>query len=91
MGSHAGTKVSEIIWDDGIIKKLWAKHGIEWWEVEEAVLDDENTEFRWHSSRRHGRRLLVRGHTHGGRPIFAVLEPVDPRRGVWRCRTAWEI
>lgn len=84
------TRISQLQWDDAIIVKLWEEHHVEWWEVEEVVLDDEEAKFRWHTSRKHGSRLLVRGKSAGGRRLFVVLAPVDPENGVWRCRTAWE-
>lgn len=90
MGQGNRTKVQQIEWDDHVIAKIWRKHRLESWEVEEATLDDERAEFRWNTSRRHGRRLLVRGRTHRGRALFIVLSPVDRSKGIWRCRTAWE-
>ncbi len=59
-------------------------------EVEEVVLEDERAEWRWGRSRRHGRRLLVRGCTAGGRRLLVILRPVDPEGGLWKCASAWE-
>lgn len=83
-------RVRELLWDDDAIAKLWRKHRVEWWEVEEVVFDDDEARFRWHQDRQHGRRLLVRGRTHGGRRLLVILHPVVPEVGLWRCRTAWE-
>jgi hypothetical protein len=83
-------RLDSLLWDDATIDKLWRKHRVEWWEVEEAIFDDEEARFRWHEDRRHGRRLLVRGRTSGGRRLLVVLHPVEAEAGVWRCRTAWE-
>lgn len=57
--------VLELVWDEEVVDKLWRKHRVETWEVEEVVFDDEGAEFRWSCSRQHGRRLLVRGRTAG--------------------------
>ncbi len=83
------TKLASLIWDDDTVDKLWRKHRVEFWEVEEVVLDDEHAKFRWHRSKRHGRRLLVCGRTAGGRRLLVVLEPADAKSGTWQCRTAW--
>jgi uncharacterized DUF497 family protein len=82
-------KVWELIWDDDLEEKLWRKHRVEAWEVEEVVFDDEEAEFRWSFSRRHGKRLLIRGRTVGGRRLLVILRPIDLERGVWRCASAW--
>jgi len=78
------------VWDDKTVDKLWRKHRVEPREVEEVVFDDEGAEFRWDRRREHGRRLLVRGRTAGGRRLLVILRPVDPEGGVWRCASAWD-
>jgi uncharacterized DUF497 family protein len=83
-------RILEIIWDEDVIQKLWRKHRVVPREVEQVVFEDDGASFRWHRSRRHGRRLLVRGRTAGGRRLLVILRPVDPERGVWRCASAWD-
>ena len=81
--------ISELRWDGATQEKLWKKHHVLGREVGDVVFDDPGAEFRWHEDRRHGRRLLVRGRTRGGRRTV-ILDPIDLDEGVWRCRTAWE-
>ena len=82
--------VDELRWDEETLEKLWRKHRVMAREVGDVVRHDPGAEFRWHEQRRHGRRLLVRGRTRGGRRLLVILDPVDLDEGVWRCRTAWE-
>ncbi len=82
--------VYELWWDEETLEKLWRKHRVMAQEVGDVVCHDPGAEFRWHEHRRHGRRLLVRGRTRGGRRLLVILDPVDLGEGVWRCRTAWE-
>ncbi len=83
-------RVSEVLWDDETIWKLWKEHHVEWWEVEEVLFDDAGADARWHASEKHGTRLLVRGETRGGRRLFVALRPVDPENSIYRCATAFE-
>lgn len=68
----------ELAWDDEVVEKLWRKHRVGVHEVEEVALEGDRAEFRWSRSRRHGRRLLVRGRTAAGRRLRVILRPVDP-------------
>ena len=77
-------------WDDATQEKLWKKHRVLSGEVGDVVLRDSKAEFRWHEDRQHGRRLLVRGRTRGGRRLIVILDPIDQDEGIWRCRTVWE-
>lgn len=81
-------RVSELIWDDDIVEKLWRKHRVLPREVLQVVFDDDEAEFRWTRDRRHGWRLLVRGRTAGGRRLLVILRPVDREGGLWRCVSA---
>ena len=83
-------RILELIWDEDVIEKLWRKHRVVPREVREVVFEDDGASFRWHRSRRHGRRLLVRGRTAGGRRLLIILRPVDLEGGVWRCASAWD-
>lgn len=82
--------VQELLWDDDqVIDKLWKKHRVDPWEIEDVVFDDLDAEFWWASDRRHGRRLMVMGRTRAGRKLFVILRPTH-RRGLWRARSAWD-
>lgn len=83
-------RVYELWWNEETIEKLWAKHRVEPWEVEDVVFDDPDAEFWWAADRKHGKRLMVVGQTRGGRRLRVVLNPVSRRQGTWRPRTAWE-
>jgi len=85
----ARTLVYEIVWDDEVIEKLWRKHHVESWEVEEVVFDDEFAEFRWARDPAYGERLLVRGETHSNRSLFVALDPIR-QRGIYLCRIAFD-
>ncbi len=76
-------------WSDRIIVKLW-KHNIEWWEVEEAVIDDPASEIRKVKDAMHGERWLAKGRTASGRKLRIYLNPCRNRPGMWFCITAWE-
>jgi hypothetical protein len=82
--------VYELRWDEEILEKLWRKHRVLAREVADVALRDPEANFRWHEDRWHGRRLLVRGRTRGGRRLLVILDPLDLEDGIWRCRTAWE-
>ena len=81
-----------LVWDDGLINKLKREHGLEFWEVEEAVIWDPNKEARWVRGKKHGRRLCVMGVSEShNKLILAFLDPVNRAEGIWRVRTAWEV
>lgn len=82
--------VSELVWDDEVVEKLWRKRRVLPREVREVVFDDEAARFAWSRSRRHGWRLLVRGRTAGGRRLLVILRPVDREGGLWKCVSAWD-
>ena len=83
-------RIDLVFYSEQVLDKLWRKHDLEQWEVEEA-LDDPSAEPRWDTDPRHGRRLIVRAHTKGGRELFIVLVPIEASAGLWRCVTAFEI
>lgn len=67
-------------------QKIQSKHGVTPAEVREAC--QQYTRAGWHDDPEHGRRLLLVGVTSAGRVLKVILQPVYPRDGVWRLRTA---
>jgi len=84
--------ISALVWDDRSISKLKSEHGLEFWEVEEAVVWNPDMEARWVQDKKHGKRLYVMGvsESHNKR-ILAFLDPVNREEGIWKVRTAWEV
>ena len=80
--------IGEISCSDATGDKLIAKHGVTIDEVREAVCWGAADEARWHDHPEHGRRLVVKGSTYGGRLLIVVLAPVDRVDGRWECKTA---
>lgn len=83
-------RIRELVWTDETVQKLWDKHRVEVWEVEDVVFRDESAEDHWSRSRRHGRRLFVHGRTRGGRRLLVILRPINQSKGIWRCASAWD-
>lgn len=65
-------------WDERNEEHI-ARHGVRWWEVEEAV-------FGYSYRYKHRGRLMVLGQTEGGRHLAVVLE--DLGQGLWLPITA---
>lgn len=64
-------RIDELLWDDDyVVEKLWKKHRVDTWEVEDVALDDPDVEFWWASDRKHGSRLMGIGVTRGGRRLL---------------------
>ncbi|MBU1672764.1 MAG: hypothetical protein KKF41_05505 [Actinobacteria bacterium] len=81
-----------IEWDDEHINKLKRDHGLEVYDVDEAIVRDPDRRAKWVSSQKHGRRLMVTGYSEcHGKAIIAFLDPVNEREGIRRIRTAWEV
>lgn len=70
----------------GINAKINSKHGVSADEVREVCYG--RREDRWHTHRKHGRRLLVVGNTRSGRTLKIILHPIDRQQGRWRLKTA---
>ena len=58
---------TEIEWSEAIADKLWSKHRVELWEVEEALRDAPDLR------RGPGEIHYVRGRTQAGRYLFIVV------------------
>ena len=83
--------IYELIWTDKAITKV-ASHGLTINDVKEAIVLDPGKKAVMVEDDEHGRRLEVRGTSEGNKKdIIAYLDPVKPRDGVWRIRTAWSI
>ena len=70
-----------------VAAKIREKHGVEPYEVREAVVLTV-VSARWHLDPERGWRLLVIGSTYVGRSLNVVLYPVDIADGRWRLATA---
>ena len=81
-----GVYIGWISISPAVAEKIQTKHGITPDEVREAC--SGHTVAKWEVHPEHGRRLLVIGTTGGGRTLKVVLQPIDPRDGTWRLRTA---
>jgi hypothetical protein len=75
---------------EDVLDKLWEKHELEQWEVEEAIFDDPAAAPVWDDDPVHGRRVILYGKTAGGRSLFVALKPLDLDVGWWKCKTAYE-
>ena len=66
-------KIANLIWLEPIVEKIESKHGVETWEVEEALLG--NPEFRrGPKGRRVGENVYYAfGRTAAGRYLFVVF------------------
>ncbi|WP_134797005.1 hypothetical protein [Mycobacterium avium] len=74
---------------DWVNKKINAKKpGITADEVWDVCYEPRRHNARWHDHPVHGRRLIVRGRTPGGRSLRIILHPVDVELGKWRLKTA---
>ncbi len=71
-------------------RKIWEKHHVDAWEVEDVVFDDPEAEAWWASDRKHGRRLMIVGRTRGARRLLVILQPVNRRQGIWSLRSSWD-
>ena len=83
-------RIVEILIPPEVEEKLWSKHGITQWDVQQAVFHPES-EARWDLDDEHGGRVVVRGWTAETQPrlVFIALRPLDLDRGIWACITAF--
>lgn len=65
------------------------RHRVRAFEVGQA-LDDEDKECHWRFSIKHGRTLHVFARTYNGRKLKILLDPINPKDGEWRVKTAME-
>ncbi len=74
---------------DKMAEKLLTRRGLTPTDVRDAC--QEPNRYRraaWHTHPEYGRRLILFGSTGNGVLIKVILQPVDPRDGTWRLRTA---
>jgi hypothetical protein len=71
-------------------EKLWERHLVTKAEVLQVVLDDGGRRARWSTSAEHGTRLLVKGVTAIGRPLFIALRRTPDDERIFDCITAFE-
>ncbi len=70
-------------------EKLITRRGLTCEDVRDACqAPNRYRRAAWHVHRDYGRRLIVFGHTHDGKLLKVMLQPVDAREGTWRLRTA---
>ena len=83
--------IAEIRIADSIELKIKTKHNVTPEEVREALVLRNDVRAGWENHPAHGERVVALGTTYRGRPILAVLVPVDPADpldGVWILKTA---
>ena len=81
--------VARLIISDATKEKLSALHGLDWHDVNEAVVGARGLDYFWHDDPDRGRRAIVEAEI-GGRRCEAVLYPVDdPMGGAWALGSAY--
>lgn len=68
--------VARLIISDATKQKLSALHGLDWHDVNEAIVGVRGLAYIWDDDPERGRRALVEADV-GGRRCVAVLYPVD--------------
>jgi hypothetical protein len=81
--------IAQLIISETTKAKLSAKHGLDWREVNEALVGTADLLYTWDEDPQRGRRAVVEA-TIGGRRCLAVLYPVDdPLGDVWALGSAY--
>jgi hypothetical protein len=81
--------VAQLITSDATKQKLATKHGLDWREVNQAIVGVRGLRYIWDNHPERGRRALVEA-TIGGRSCVVVLYPVDDALGdVWALGSAY--
>jgi len=83
--------IAEIRIADTIEAKINEKHQVTAQEVREALILRRDVRAGWEDHPDYGVRLIAFGRTYQGRPILAVLLPLnwnDPGEGSWILKTA---
>lgn len=84
-------RIAEVIFPPDVEEKLWARHKLTIWEVQQVVHDPSSEGPRWDDDPIHGQRAVIRGRTRGAnaRLMYVALRPVDWDKGIWACVTAF--
>lgn len=77
-----------IYFSEGVLDKLFHKHDLEQWEVED-IATGPTAEPRWDTDPTHGRRLVILCPIGDGEFFFIALTPIHEEQGVWSCVTAY--
>lgn len=81
--------VARLIISDATKKKLSVRHGLDWRDVNEALVGTRGLRYLWDDHPERGRRAIVQLRV-GDRRCEAVLYPVDdPMGGVWALGSAY--
>jgi hypothetical protein len=80
--------IAQIWIDDTVEEKIKNKHEVTPEEVREALCLRQDAETYWEDHPAHGLRVIGLGTTYVGRPILAVLLPIDELDGTWVLKTA---
>lgn len=81
--------VAQLIISDATKAKLARSHGLDWRDVNQAVVGVPGLGYAWHDHPERGRRALVEASI-GGRTCIVVLYPVDdPLGDVWALGSAY--
>jgi hypothetical protein len=81
--------VAQLIISDATKAKLSTRHGLDWHEVNAAVVGVGGLEYTWDDDPKRGRRALVEVEI-GNQPCLIVLYPVEhPMGDVWALGSAY--
>jgi hypothetical protein len=68
--------VARLIISDATKVKLSSKHGLDWWDINKAVVGVKGLDFYWDEDSERGRRAMVETDV-SGRKCLLVLYPVE--------------
>lgn len=81
--------IVEVRFADGVVEKLWTKHGLDARDVERSVQFGGIHSARWHDHPNYGRRLIANTrHPQDDTELLVYLQPIDEWEGIWTCKTA---
>jgi hypothetical protein len=81
--------VAQLITSEATKRKIATKHGLDWRDVNQALVGTRGLRYTWEDHPERGRRALVEANI-GGRRCIAVLYPVEDSLGdVWALGSAY--
>ena len=81
--------VAQLIISDATKRKLATRHGLDWHEINQAIVGIRGLAYTWDDDPERGRRALVEAEV-GGRVCVIVLYPVeDPLGDVYALGSAY--